>query len=81
MKTIMCVSVHVEDFERRIVSLPDDHPLVSFSERWKTSGQGDGWIDLSSDMSSLIEAWWSAEEEPELPLPTTIDHVVFGVAY
>lgn len=57
MKTVILVSVDLEDFGHKVVSLPDDHLLLGLAERWRASGKSPAWVDLNDDPRWLIDAW------------------------
>ncbi len=82
MKHIMLFTVNLEDFSQKLVEVPDDHPIVAFCDRWAAQGcPQQAYVDLGDDEKHLIDAWESAQTYDSVPLPTTVDDVVFGLAY
>lgn len=80
-KRILLVTVHLTDFDHKIVDLPEDHRLVTLAKAWKRSGQGEAYVQLDDDSQELINAWWDADKHlPSTSFPAHVDYIVYGVA-
>lgn len=85
MTNVAVITVHLEDFDMKVLSLPEDHQAVEFCKRWEESGQGEAWIDGGNDLPELIklseELWSNKMKKNEIPLPCMVDHTLFIIVY
>ena len=86
MKPLLICETTLDQPNNKIVQVPDDHPAITYCEKWAESSQSAPWIDPCSDDedeedNAILGALLDDMKPSDLKLPCQIDHVIHVLSY
>ncbi len=78
-RNIMLIVAALEDFDHKVVQVPDEHPAVTFCELWSAAG-GVAYVQLDDDKQEYIDMWHELDGLEEINLPCEVHHCIHAVA-